>query len=130
MAVRKTPYQASRILVADKNPRVRKLYARRLRTAGYSVSEAKSGREALELLRDMRFRLLVLDLDMPDSNGFGVLKTLRADFPHIQVLAVTGYMRGALAEAAECFGARRALKKPATPQVLVNTARQLLGDLD
>ena len=120
----------SRILVADDDAQVRKVFARKLRSAGYGVSEAKTGEEALTLLRAMRFRLLVLDLDMPDIDGFQVLKMVRGEFPHIQILVVSGYLSGALLEAASYFGAARTLQKPTSPQLLVETARIMLGDTD
>jgi len=118
----------SRILVAEDQPRMRKLFARKLRSAGYLVSETNSGEEAISLLRDLRARLLVLDLDIPDTDGFGVLRTVRSHFPHLQVLVVSGYKQGVLLEAAECLGARSTLKKTSAPQMLVGEARKLLGD--
>src|SRR5438046_1494571 len=99
MATRKSAH-VTRILVADDNHRVRWVFARKLRSAGYSVSEAKSGAEALALLRGVHYRLLVLDLDMRASDGFDVMKTVRADFPHVLVLVTSGYMHGILLRAA------------------------------
>ena len=127
-AARKTTCTLNRVLIADDDPQVRKLFARKLRSAGYSVSEAKTGAEAVILLRGMRFRLLVLDLDMPDTDGFGVLKTVRSEFPYVQVLVVSGYMQGVLLRAAECFGAVGTLEKPAAAQDLLEAARRVLGD--
>jgi len=130
MAAWKDSSGVNRILVADDDPRVRKLFAGKLRNAGYSVEEAKSGAEALALLRDRRFHLVVLDLDMPDmpaTDGFEVLKTLRTRFPRIPVVVVSGYMQGALLEAAQWFGAAFTLEKVAAPQQLVATAHKLLG---
>src|SRR5947209_611255 len=95
------PVRPARILVADDDPQVRKLFARKLRSAGYSVTEAKTGDETLATLRHSRFRLVVLDLDMPGTDGFEVLKTARTEWPHLRVLVVSGFMKGALLEAAE-----------------------------
>ena len=69
------------ILVANDESQTRKLFATKLKAAGYAVSEAGSCRQALEILRNGRFRMLVLDLDMPDIKGFGVLKTVRSEMP-------------------------------------------------
>jgi len=130
MAVRESTVRISRILVADDDPLVRKLFAKKLRSAGYSVSEAKSGPEALSLLRRMHFRLLVLDLDMPDdgTDGFEILKFVRTELPHLQVLVISGYLRGALLEAAECLGARLSLYKDSAPRLLLESTRRLLGE--
>jgi CheY-like chemotaxis protein len=130
MATRKPSARVSRILVADDDPRTRKLFVKKLRSAGYAVSEARSGTEALSLLRGMHYRLLVLDLDMPDSDGFEVLKTVRSDFPHLLVLVVSGYMHGVLLKAAECFGARLTLERTTATRLLVPMARKLLGDIN
>jgi len=128
MAIRKSLHRVARILVADDEPEICKLFAGQLRSAGYSVSEAQSGAEALRLLRGNAFDLLVLDLDMPDIDGFEVLKIVRSEFPHLQVLVVSGYLEGSLLQAAECLGARLTLEKTSASRLLVKTARKLLGD--
>jgi CheY-like chemotaxis protein len=128
VAIGKALHSAARILVADDDPQVCKLFTRQLRSAGYGVSQAQSGVEALKLLRGNSFQLLVLDLKMPDIDGFQVLKITRSEFPHLQVLAVSGYMEGVLLEAAECLGARLTMEKNGAPDLLVKTARKLLGD--
>ena len=126
--ISKTPDSVPRILVADDDPQVCGLFARQLRSAGYRVSEAHSGAQALSLLRNAPFQLLVLDLKMPDMDGFDVLKIVRSEFSHLQVLVISGYLHGALLEAAECLGARLTLDKASAPGLLVETTRKLLGD--
>jgi len=128
MAIRGASRSITRILVADGDPHVRRLFARKLRYAGYQVNAVKSGGEALRLLRAMCYRLLVLNLDMPGIDGFDVLKAVRSELPHVQVLVVSGYRQSALLEAAEFLGARLALDKASAPRLLVETARRLLGD--
>jgi DNA-binding NarL/FixJ family response regulator len=78
----------------------------------------------------MHFRLLVLDLDMPDdgTDGFEILKMVRTELPHLQVLVISGYLRGALLEAAECLGARLSLYKDSAPRLLLESTRKLLGE--
>src|SRR5689334_293889 len=106
MAVPAASQHAIRILLAEDDAGVRRLMARKLRTAGFSVKEAKSGPEALKLLRDTHFRLLVLELDLPRIDGFAILKTVRCEFPHLQVLAISDADHRALLEASKWFGAR------------------------
>jgi DNA-binding NarL/FixJ family response regulator len=65
---------------------------------------------------------------MPDVDGFDVLKIVRSEFSHLQVLVISGYLHGALLEAAECLGARLTLDKASAPRLLVETTRKLLGD--
>lgn len=129
-AIRESPESGARILLADDDPHVRRLFAGQLRSAGYRVIEAQSGLEALSLLRGLPFQLLVLDLDLklPDIDGFEVLKIVRSEFPRLQILALSSYLQGALLKAAECFGARLALDKTLAPRLLVETTRKLLGE--
>jgi two-component system OmpR family response regulator len=117
---------ATRILVADNEPQVCRLFARKLRLAGYAVSEAGSGTKALDLLRSARFDVLVLDLDMPGADSFDVLKEVRSEMPHLRVLAVS--VRRELLEAAEWFGAVSAIDKVSAPDRLVMTVKRLAGD--
>jgi CheY-like chemotaxis protein len=129
MGSQKKAAAGPRILVVDDDPQVRRLFARKLRSAGYSVSEAQSGRQALDVLRGSRFDLLVLDLEMPDTDGFEVLKSMRSEQPHLRVLVISGYMQGGLLKAAEWFGATATIDKVTALQSLVETARRLLGEL-
>jgi len=122
----KSAENAGRILVADDDEQVRRLFSKELTRAGYSVTEAHGGRDALSLLRRMHFQLLVLDLDMPGVDGFEVLKTVRSEFPDLTVPVISGYLEGALLKAAECFGAQMALDKTVAPKLLVETTRKLL----
>jgi CheY-like chemotaxis protein len=128
MAQPKSISRVSRILVADDDLQVRKLFTRKLKSAGYDVSEAGTGQQALATLRSTRFQVLVLDLDMPDTDGFSVLKAVRSEMPHLRVLVISGYMQGQLLEAAEWFGAGATIGKANAPDLLVETVHRLLGD--
>jgi len=116
----------ARILVANNEPQVRTLFARKLKLAGYAVSEAGSGRKTLDLLRGARFDVLVLDLDIPGADSFEVLKIVRSDMPHLRVLVISA--KRELLEAAEWFGAVAAIDKVSAPDRLLTTVRLLLGD--
>ena len=65
------------IVLADDEADLRAVYAECLRHAGYEVREAADGREALRLVADCWPALLILDVWMPDVNGFEVLDRLR-----------------------------------------------------
>jgi sigma-B regulation protein RsbU (phosphoserine phosphatase) len=84
--------ESSSILVVDDEEINSEGLARRLRRHGYAVTVAKSGPEAIELLGDCRFDLVLLDIMMPGMNGLEVLKFLRRvdsliDLPIIMVTA-------------------------------------------
>jgi adenylate cyclase len=82
---------SSRILVVDDMEANRALLSRRLGRDGHSVSVANSGRAALELLAETDFDLVLLDLMMPDMNGFEVLRRLKDDpaAQHIPVIMIS-----------------------------------------
>src|SRR2546423_1495343 len=80
------------LLVVDDEELNREGLARRLQKHGYAVTAARSGREALEMLGQRRFDLVLLDIMMPGMNGLDVLKFLRRidsliDLPIIMVTA-------------------------------------------
>ncbi len=67
------------IVLADDDEDLRAVYGPCLRSAGHTVREATGGFEALELVREHRPDLLILDVWMPKCNGFEVLEALRHD---------------------------------------------------
>src|ERR1700682_5602686 len=69
----------ARLLVADDHKVNRVLLARSLELHVHSVESATNGREALEMLRRGNFDLLLLDMEMPEMNGFQVLEHLAGD---------------------------------------------------
>lgn len=80
------------LLVVDDEPFNRDLLCRRLERRGYSATEAPGGKEALALLAQRAFDLVLLDITMPELDGFSVLKQLRlrhsaVDLPVIMVTA-------------------------------------------
>jgi two-component system KDP operon response regulator KdpE len=64
-----------RILVVDDEPQIRRVLRATLTAQGYEVRDARTGEEALEAVRDSRFDLILLDMNMP---GMGGLETCRA----------------------------------------------------
>src|SRR6266487_6453314 len=69
----------ARLLVVDDNKVNRLLRARSLELQGHSVALAENGRVALEMLRREGFDLLLLDMEMPEMDGFQVLERLVND---------------------------------------------------
>jgi DNA-binding response OmpR family regulator len=79
---------AARILVVDDDADVRDLVRELLERAGHSVRTAAEGREALRLLYDVRPQLIVLDVSMPDLDGWATLERVR-DITDVPVLMLT-----------------------------------------
>ena len=109
-----------RILIADDNRVNRLLLSRGLEQQGHRVVFAENGREALDLLRGDGFDLLLLDVLMPELDGYEVLAELKAD-PRLRDLPVV--MTSALDElesVVKCveMGAEDYLTKPINPVLL------------
>src|SRR5687768_17022437 len=79
------------ILVVDDRPENRDLLARRRTREGYVVTLAENGREAMEKLRGKAFDLVLLDIQMPEMNGYEVLEQVNADeaLRHIPIVVVS-----------------------------------------
>lgn len=110
----------ARLLVADDNKVNRLLLARSLSLLGHRVDSAENGRIALEMLRRDAYDLLLLDIEMPELDGFGVLEQLVAD-PALRDLPVivTSSLEG-VAHVVRCIelGADDYLPKPVNPVLL------------
>lgn len=72
---------APSILVVDDDEAIRLLVTRVLTRAGFDVTQAADGRMAIEKLRTDRFDAIVLDLMMPNVDGFEVLRFLKEQLP-------------------------------------------------
>lgn len=107
-------------LVVDDNALNRETLARRLERQGYSVSLAANGREALERLQRGLFDLILLDILMPEMNGYEVLERLKADdqLRHIPVIVLSALDEIDSAVACIELGAEDYLPKPFDPVLL------------
>lgn len=112
--------RGARLLVADDNKVNRLLLARSLTLQGHQVDSAENGRVALEMLRRTAFDLLLLDMEMPEMDGFQVMEQLTADkaLRDIPVI-VTSSLEG-VAHVVRCIelGADDYLHKPVNPVLL------------
>ena len=116
------------ILVVDDEPVVRQFATRVLADAGYSVTTAEDGAQALELVRERgeRVRVVVSDIVMPRLNGVQLLEALSVSHPDLPIILMSGYAHAQLAQqgiAAPCS----LLAKPFAPEVLLSEVRRCLG---
>ena len=110
----------ARLLVVDDNKVNRLLLARSLELQGHSVASAENGRVALEMLRREAFDLVLLDMEMPEMDGFQVLEQLVNDrqLRDLPVI-VTSSLEG-IDNVVRCIelGAEDYLAKPVNPVLL------------
>ncbi|MEO6994316.1 MAG: adenylate/guanylate cyclase domain-containing protein [Lacunisphaera sp.] len=81
----------ARLLAVDDDDMNREMLVRRLQKIGYDVGEATNGREALNKLKESNYDLVLLDILMPDLDGFQTLEFMKADprLRHIPVIMLT-----------------------------------------
>ncbi len=119
----------ARILVVDDHPTNRELLLRRLEKAGYTVTIAESGEEALEQLRAATFDLVLLDWMMPGMSGIEVLRRIRATRSPIELPVI---MATARAEPDDIVEALRAeandyVSKPLNFEIVIARIRAQIG---
>jgi len=111
---------SARLLVAEDNKVNRLLLVRNLELMGHAVSIAENGRVALEHLRGSRFDLVLLDMEMPEVDGFAVLAEMKHDLALRDVpVIVTSSLEG-IVHVVRCveLGAEDYLHKPVNPVLL------------
>jgi PAS domain S-box-containing protein len=122
------PEGLSRVLVVDDNPAKRYAIARLLRAAGFVVSEAGSGKEALDQAEEAP-DAIVLDVNLPDIDGYEVCRQLREREPTVRTpiihLSATFTESGDKVYGLES-GADGYLTHPVEPPVLVATVRAFI----
>lgn len=115
-------------LVVDDVPEVRELFAHFLGRAGMRVTQADGGHTALATARNATPDLVVTDISMPDMDGLELCRQIRTDptIGHVPIVIVSGSVAtgDATVWAAGCDAV---LEKPCSRELLVTTARALLG---
>ncbi len=111
------------ILVVDDDPQVLSTISRILKHAGYEPVPAQSGQEAMHLLENYTFAVILTDINMPSMNGVDFLKKVRRHDLDVPVLMITGDPSVKTAATAIEFGAFRYLLKPIHPLELTESIR-------
>jgi DNA-binding NtrC family response regulator len=101
-----------RILLVEDRDSLRRLLARALADDGYEVAAAATGGEAVRLLGERPFDLVLTDLKLPDGSGLEVLAASRQSQPRVPVVVLTGYGSVGAAVEAMKLGAHDFLEKP------------------
>jgi len=114
-----------RILIADDEARMRKLVSDFLKKEGFEVLEADNGKKALDIFNDEKIDLVILDIMMPEMDGWSVCRQIRKN-SKVPMIMLTA--RGE--ESDELFGfdlgADEYITKPFSPMILVARVQALL----
>ena len=87
------------------------------------VGEANDGREALELVRGGEVDVLLMDISMPEHGGVDALQAIKARFPDLAVLILSGFPEAQYATSLMRFGASGYLNKECAPEEIVEAIR-------
>ncbi|MDD2717523.1 MAG: response regulator [Candidatus Wallbacteria bacterium] len=117
------------ILVVDDEPDILKLISVNLELEGFKVFTAKNGYEGIELVKTEKIDLVILDVMMPDINGYQICQYLKEDdkFKDIPVIILTAKVRKSDQFWSKKIGASLYLTKPFEPMYLVEKVREVLA---
>jgi DNA-binding response OmpR family regulator len=114
------------LLVVDDEPHIRSALVRALTLVGYGASEVASGQEALALLENTTFDLMILDMMMPGISGIEVMQQARLMHPDLIIIVLTGHANLESAIAAVKAQANDYLLKPANTRDIVEAVTKAL----
>ncbi len=117
---------AERILIVDDEEAIREVVYSMLCVAGYQCKHAASGLEALALLQEEEFELMLSDLMMPELDGIGLLERAKERYPDMPVVMVTAVHDISIALRALRNGAYDYLLKPFEREQLLASVRRAL----
>lgn len=117
---------SARILVVDDDPAIRDVLARGLGNAGYQVTVAQDGRQALSRLRERDFQVVISDVKMPNLEGLETLAAIKKINPDVEVIMVTGQASVCDAVNAMKLGAYDFIQKPLELDVILALVEKAL----
>lgn len=117
------------ILVVDDNPGTVAVLTDILQEAGYNVQVAQNGEEALTMLREIFFDLLIVDLNLPKIGGLALISRAHELYGReVKCIIVTGYASKESAIEAVNLGVQRFLEKPFSASQLLATVKSTLDE--
>ena len=113
----------SKILIIDDEEIVRRSYTRALAGKQCSVRAVSNGPDALQVMDEHAFDVVLLDQRMPGMDGMEVLRAIKARWPESEVIMITGFPAIDSAKEAVALGAYDYLAKPIGPDEVINAAQ-------
>ncbi len=107
------------MLIVDDDRAILRVFRRIFEKNGYSVATAETGKEAKEKLRSQGFDATLVDLRLPDMDGFELLLQMQAVAPHMVKIVLTGSPFIGQTSHVEEKGADALLSKPVSPEALL-----------
>ncbi len=117
-----------RILVVDDEEAHRTVLSGELVNEGYQVGTAGDGDEAIAIIKQQPFDVVLLDIKMPKVDGFEVLKFIKKDYASTKVIMLTAFADLKNAIESKKLGAEDFISKPYDLVDLLTTIERVLGD--
>ena len=118
---------SKRVVVADDEKVVTDLIKLFFENSGFIVTTAFSGREAIAAIDRDSPEVLIIDLGLPDINGFEVIKKVKKEAPDTVVIVITGFCDDASEEKIRKLGVEKYIKKPFGIQELLQDVQTMLS---
>lgn len=118
--------EKTNVLVVDDEEIIRRCYARTLASDNCSVEVALNGNQALQAMEQGPVDVVLLDMRMPGMNGMAVLKAIKAQWPEIEVIVITGNPSIESAKEAVALGAYDYLAKPICPDDVIQATQRAM----
>ena len=115
-----------KILIADDNQNIRDALTYLLEDEGYEILMAKDGADTIQAVRGLRPDILLLDIMMPEINGYDVCRTIKSD-PQLKdtyIIMLTAKGQAAEQERGKDAGANEYIVKPFSPMDLLSLIRK------
>lgn len=119
-----------RILIVEDNDLNLKLFRDLLTAHGYDIFETKDGLEAINITRNEKPDLIIMDIQLPEISGLDVTRRLKADevIRHIPIVAVTAFAMKDDEEKILAAGCEAYLSKPISIASFISTVKRFLGE--
>lgn len=114
------------ILVVDDEGLVLDSCKKVLEPEGFKVSLVTSVDKALEAIKDKKPTLLLVDIKMPEHNGWYLIRQIKEKWSDISIIVMTGYPTKETIAEAKKLGVYRFIAKPFTPDELIEAVRQVI----
>ena len=115
-----------RVLVVDDEPRICRLILDVLVQEGYMVDVSFSGADALQMIREYNYHLLITDLEMPGIDGLELIQKVKKRDPDIRAIMITGNAIDDIARWSLRYGIDNTMQKPFNITELKRVVKQVL----
>jgi two-component system cell cycle response regulator DivK len=121
---------AKTVLVVEDNELNMKLFHDLLQASGYNILQTRNGLEAIDIAREHRPDLILMDIQLPEVSGLEVTKWIKEDddLRSIPVIAVTAFAMKGDEERIRQGGCEAYLSKPISVATFLSTVKSYLGD--